>query len=442
MKWGGKVTLELGKEIVLPKTCPIGNLWISNCWYNSNPEMLSTINEAHLSVTECFSRAVSLMLSGNFGDAKIKWLNICDETAYEGLKKQGHLIDYWGTEVGMSHGPLSSLFERKFKSSCTSPRCAGFKNRSLHGTDLNFIKDSVDLVQKAILLWESGYDNKCPGIFEKEPLDHSLFRRNDNYGTEENPIIKFECSGNIIYEGIAFKIAPPILIFNVLEDLSSRILDLAIVPKKITLHWENFDLGSVTFFCSEGEGHFSAYLFHAKADRFYYFDALANVFSSVPDTLVLDGKPSLMIYFRMKDGPFDEDLLLDDHTTDEKYCRKKRTVSPPILRNLSKIKKHFSDYILSSPTFTDDEDDDFNKAIKISEIETHVDTIIDKEERKEIQTKTNNLHTVINRIHSCNREQQKDLDGTHLFIETNKNDSLEREVEREVIKKKIYTEEK
>ena len=147
MKWGGKVTLELGKEIVLSNTFPIDSLlWISNCWYNSNPEMLSTINEARLSVTECFSSAVSLMLSGNLGDAKVNWLSICDETAYEGLKKQGHLIDYWGTEVGMSHGPLSSLFERKFKSSCTSPRCLGFKNRSLHGTDLNFIKDSVDLV--------------------------------------------------------------------------------------------------------------------------------------------------------------------------------------------------------------------------------------------------------------------------------------------------------
>ena len=237
--------------------------------------MLSTTNEAHLSVTECFSSAVSLMLSGNFGDAKVKWVSICDETAYEGLKKQGHLIDYWGTEIGMSHGPLSSLFERKFKSSCTSPRCPGFKNRSLHGTN-DFIKDSVDLVQEAILLWESGYDKKCPGIFEKEPLDHPLFRRNDNYGTEENPIIKFECSGNIIYEDIAFKIAPPILIFNVLEDLSSRILDLVIVPKKITLH------------------------------------ALANVCSFAPDTLVLDGKPSLMIYFRVKDRPFDEDLLLDE----------------------------------------------------------------------------------------------------------------------------------
>ena len=129
-------------------------------------------------------------------------------------------------------------------------------------------------------------DKKCPGTFEKEPLDHPLFRRNDNYGTEENPIIKFECSGNIIYEDIAFKIAPPILIYNVLEDLSSRILDLAIVPKKITLNGENFDLGDVTVFRSEGEGHFSAYLFHAKTDSFYYFDALANVFSSGPDTSV------------------------------------------------------------------------------------------------------------------------------------------------------------
>ena len=243
--------------------------------------MFSKIDESNLPVKECLSDTISLLLSGNFQDAKVRWLSICDKSLYIGEKKDGNLIDVYGTEAGMALGPLSTVFERTFDSSCTSPYCPGFKKRTINGTDLQFMAGSVDPIQEAIATWESGRSKKCPAIFTEEPETHSSFHKNANYGTTQNPNTKYECVGKVVFSEIRFKHPPPVLVFHVLIELSEKISDLSLIPKDIILHGEHFLLGGATVFLSRGTSHFVSCVYHSKTDMYYYFDALSNVFSAI-----------------------------------------------------------------------------------------------------------------------------------------------------------------
>ena len=183
------------------------------------------------------------------------WIKLNNDSSYTGFSNDGRTLDFHGTDSGIVYFPIKDLADRKYNGKCTSSHCPGLKKEILHGCDLSFVPEGLNFIEEAITAWESGYQKVCPATFLEEPTDHSFYRANANYGTTLNPITKYECTGNLSYENITFVNDPPLLVFTVLQELSNKVENLAIVPKLIVIHNETFHLGGCT---ANIGGHFIA----------------------------------------------------------------------------------------------------------------------------------------------------------------------------------------
>ena len=303
LRWGGKVLLEPDKEMKLYNTCPVDNfLWICYCWYLSFPDTLNFVKNSPLNIGRHFYEVISLLLSGSFDGAKVKWLSVCNETSYEGATKDGKMLNFYGTDAGLVYDTLSELFERSFDPECTSKNCPGNCKTVHYGCELIYIEGSSNLIEESIATWESGKNRNCPASSQNEPLDHLSYKKNDGYGTSGNPITKYECSGSLIYKNMAFKHTPPLIIFKISgDDLRNKIDDLSIIPHFMIVHGEYFVLAGITA-SIPNKDHFIAYIYHSKSGKYYYFDALAQTFSPIPRLSLKGDHLSLLVYFRSADG--------------------------------------------------------------------------------------------------------------------------------------------
>ena len=55
------------------------------------------------------------------------------------------------------------------------------------------------MIEESFAMWESGYHKECPAKYDSQPTNHSAYHTNNDFGTKENPVIKHECVGNLIY---------------------------------------------------------------------------------------------------------------------------------------------------------------------------------------------------------------------------------------------------
>ena len=124
----------------------------------------------------------------------------------------------------------------------------------------------LELVSLAISIWSTGgHRIVCKSNFSSIPTDHNNYivvnDRNEN---------RITCFGDKTIQSMKFVDIPPILLFNMNEDLLSEITSLGQIPKEVHIYDQCFDLAGVTSFIKNRRQYITYILCHDNGFFFIY----------------------------------------------------------------------------------------------------------------------------------------------------------------------------
>ena len=223
---GGRICNDyLGKDLDIDNTCTIDNfLWICFCWYKSNPLSLNYFQISDIDIISSLYEVLVFLLAGSYDEAKFKHLKLTlDGATSSGVSRARYVafgergINAHGTDKNLSVYPLIEMFDRKCSVDCSSNNCPGIKERNIWSNILHLPQcyDEDNLLQVAISTWESGgVQYACNAYFSPQPKSH-------------------QASGDQIPREMKFVNIPPLMAFDVVEELSCEVNDLNLIPKHI-----------------------------------------------------------------------------------------------------------------------------------------------------------------------------------------------------------------
>ena len=130
----------------------------------------------------------------------------------------------------------------------------------IQGSELNSL---------AISTWSTGrHGIACKSNFSSIPTDHNNYILVND--CNENIIT---CFGDITIQSMEFVDKPPILVFDIKKDLSSKITSFNQILKEVHIYDQCFDLAGVTLFI-KNRRHYIAYILCHNNGLFYLYDAL------------------------------------------------------------------------------------------------------------------------------------------------------------------------
>ena len=147
--------------------------------------------------------------------------------------------------------------------------------------------------------------------------------------------------------------------------------DLSDLPTRIVIYNKTYVLGGCTVNIPK-RNHFVAYVFHQRAQTFFYFDALQNKFSKIQNRSFGDGRLSILVFLRIDDDPIiperdgNQNVMVNEKKISNEYTDHAALITRT-LRRRSKIKKRYSDFIMNTPPSSFDEDADLECALLISQ---------------------------------------------------------------------------
>ena len=152
LQWGGKAVTSKG-TVEMENTCPLDNFfWILHCWYLSQPQTIEFLKENDSpSKTKLFD-VVSLLLSGNFDEAKLMWVNVNKSKGKIARKVKGAL-DFHGSDGSAVYAPVQDLMNRKFESVCSSAFCPKNMTTVLYGSSLTDVEQRTNVIEASITEW-------------------------------------------------------------------------------------------------------------------------------------------------------------------------------------------------------------------------------------------------------------------------------------------------
>ena len=154
-------------------------------------------------------------------------------------------------EVSTLMALIIEMFDRKCSVDCSSNNCPGIKERNIRSNIIHLPQcyNEDNLLQIAISTWESGgVQYACNAYFSSQPKSHQ------DWMMEECSLgRKFKCSGNQIPRIMNI---PPLMAFDVVEELSCEVNDLNLIPKHIFLYDIPYSLGGCTIWQDRIGGHY------------------------------------------------------------------------------------------------------------------------------------------------------------------------------------------
>ena len=245
---------------------------------------------------EGISNIVDYLISDNYNEAKYQWLSLCKPF----VKITRNQWNAEGTNKNLGTIPLKQYLKRIYTYTCTSERCPSRQNDvnmeytseiCLHMPESIVKIQGLELISLAISIWSTGgHGIACKSNFSSIPTDHNNYILVND--CNENRIT---CFGDITIQSMEFADKPPILVFDMNEDLSSEITSLHQIPKEVHIYDQCFGLAGVTSFI-KNRRHYIAYILCHDNGLFYLYDALKCESFGKSAANAMQGEMSLLVH--------------------------------------------------------------------------------------------------------------------------------------------------
>ena len=271
--WGGDF-LDSTDFVKLINTCTLDNIFqILYTFYALNMHQTRKIFDSDHDLVKKISEVHQLLLTESFFEAKYFWLtSICNlsPTIDSGV------LDIYGTDKEISFFHIRHLFRRSYHFQCSSYCCPS--NMSDEGSNSDEVSNMTlhvpntvgDIsIEASIREWEEGTSQNalvsCKDRFVGK-TSHDEFISELDRGEE---IVR--CSGWRNFTDSRFVVTPPFLVFELSAQFSEKVKELDMIPKRVTVYGDSYELGGVTSFL-KNRSHYVAYI--PMKDEFLLYDGI------------------------------------------------------------------------------------------------------------------------------------------------------------------------
>jgi len=260
--WGGLYKSNCGNiTIKLINTCPIDNfLTIFSVNIKRNSYLLHQIRQIKKPFASKLLEVAELYNNRRFADAKIKWLQQLPQVD---VTTSG-TINVWGNEEEYFVRYLSEAFATTITSTCVSPHCPKSSCTStvpmIYLKEASVLQPNENLLEAALREWISPSPTQCGQRFQNgspPPGADWVFGPPGLCATTNQSFKIQMCNGVRTYHRRSFVSGIPFALPFSLQRFSAQVTVVSQLPMNITVEATTYELVGCTMF---GNGHYTAFV--------------------------------------------------------------------------------------------------------------------------------------------------------------------------------------